>query len=241
MECNRFGRCTHLEYPRVSPEEWSRKGFRPEIPLAYHSGKYALDFASCRSTWVTASGREDVVLNIAGSGYRCLISYLPQHTLERGGEGSYTCLIPFSVGPRVVKSLDLMHELPKHGLPQFCRPDHGMADALMLVYREYRDVASSVDVQCAAVQRDGDGGESLTFRLNSFAAGMAHEAMKNNGPLIARVCFGAAARNQDQPAVVEDGPDGVTRFRVRMSSNPLEARRQRKCIAEAFALEPSCR
>jgi hypothetical protein len=120
-ECNSFERCKHIDYELIYPSEKGRPGLRPEIPVRYEKGKYAFDFSSRWSTWVTKSGDEDLNLNSGGSGNRCDVSYTPQHVMEYGGERDYVCSVPFYLGERVLDSLDLMRELPKLGLPQFCR------------------------------------------------------------------------------------------------------------------------
>src|SRR5271166_6515843 len=132
-ECNRFDHCKHADYELLYPSESKRPGVRPEVPVRYENGKYVFDFSSCWSTWVTKSGDEDLNLNIGGSGNRCEVSYIPQHVMEHGGEGDYFCSIPFSVGKRTLDSLDLMRELPKLGLPQFCRTISHTGEAVMIV------------------------------------------------------------------------------------------------------------
>jgi hypothetical protein len=122
-ECDRFGRCAEKDYPAIYPEEKQRQGFKPEIPVSYLDGKYVFDFASCRSTSVshTKEGKPDLELNIGGfDPSACEVNYLPERFLEGGEEGSYTCKVPYSVGKREIGSLDLITELPKLGLPQYC-------------------------------------------------------------------------------------------------------------------------
>src|SRR5579863_1044536 len=122
-ECDRFGRCKQKEYPANYPEETRRPGFKPEIPVAFVKSKYLFDFA-CRSTWVTQTegGKPVVELNIGG--FDPSTRHLPASFTEHGGEGSYTCNVPYSVGKRELGSLDLMNEFPKLGLPEFCiKPD----------------------------------------------------------------------------------------------------------------------
>jgi|SRR5271167_1256472 len=239
-ECNRFGRCKHTDFPLAYPEEEERAGFEPEIPVSYRRGKYIFDFTSCWSTWVTRSGNEDLDLNINGSDLRCVVAYLPKHVTEHGGEGSYVCFVPFAVGKQAFDSLDLMHELPKLGLPEFCRPDTTTGDLLMIVDKKFRGVVTSVDVQCVAIERDVSGEETLIFRLNQYATDLAVEAASKNGPLITRLCFGLTGPNQDQPTQMVHGPSGRTLFRYRFYSDPAQARKQRKCVAKAFDLKPSC-
>ena len=124
-ECNRFDHCETKEYAPAFPEEKKRRAFRPEVPVSFQNGKYRFDFASCRSTWIThAIGNDPIELNIGGSHkYNCVISIFQDSVMDHGGEGSYTCWIPYSVGVRTFDSLDLLSEFPKTGLPQFCRPE----------------------------------------------------------------------------------------------------------------------
>jgi hypothetical protein len=118
-ECDRFGKCRSVVHEIAFPHERDRPNFRREVPVSFQRGKYVFDFASCWGTWVTQSGIEDLNLNIGGTPYRCEIAYIPQHVMDHGGEGSYLCRVPFSVGKRELDSLDLLPELPKLGLPQF--------------------------------------------------------------------------------------------------------------------------
>jgi hypothetical protein len=109
-ECDRFGRCSEANYPAVSSE----------LPVKYVDGKYIFDFASCPSAGIThlTAGVPDLHLNIGRSRDRCMIAHTPEIAYQlRGG---YTCSIPSSVGTRAFDSLDLISELPKLGLPQYC-------------------------------------------------------------------------------------------------------------------------
>ncbi len=121
-ECDRFGRCEQKEYPAVYPEEKQRAGFRPEIPVAWVNGKYVFDFGSCRQTEVTHTdgSKPDLTLGIRGTPGGCFISYAPADSMGHDGNTDYTCTIPFQVGRRAFDSLDLLTELPKAGLPQYC-------------------------------------------------------------------------------------------------------------------------
>lgn len=122
-QCDRFERCEENDYPTIYPAEKERSGFKPQIPLSYVNGKYVFDFASCRSTWITHTneGKLDLELNIRGfDPSACEVNYLPERFLEHGEGGSYTCKVPYSVGKREIGSLDLITELPKLGLPQYC-------------------------------------------------------------------------------------------------------------------------
>jgi hypothetical protein len=239
-ECDRFRRCEQKDYPLADPLEQERTGFKPEVPISFHHGKYVFDFTSCWSTWVTQSGGEDIDLNIGGETLRCVVSYLPEHVTKNGGEGSYTCWVPFSVGRREFGSLDLLHELTKLGLPQFCRPPSIKGDPLMIVNKIFFDIATSVDVQCAAIERNAAGIETLTFRLNRYATDLANEEASKNGPLVTRLCFGPNSPNHDSPTEMVHEPSGGTLFRYRFNSNPAQARKQKKCVSETFELKNSC-
>ncbi len=127
-ECNRFHTCEEKDYPAIYPHEKLRPGFRSEIPVSYVDGKYIFDFASCRSTWITHTDGEKVVLelNIGGYPSECQISYLPKGLAAYSSDGttfsdgSYTCKIPFSVGKKTFGSLDVRTEFAKANLPQYC-------------------------------------------------------------------------------------------------------------------------
>lgn len=143
-ECDRFGHCQQKDYPTIYPDEKQRPGFKPDIPVSYVDGKYIFDFASCRSTWVTHTdtSKPDLELNIGAKPEGCFIAHIPADAVNGGGNGGmgeYNCTIPFQVGKRTLGSLDLISELPKQGLPQYCTkasmktgpypgsvdPDHG--------------------------------------------------------------------------------------------------------------------
>lgn len=140
-ECDRFGRCEQKDYPAIYPEEKQRPGFKPEIPVKYVDGKYVFDFESCRSTWVTHldGQKPDLDLNIGAQGDGCFIAYIPADAQGNEGNTDYTCKIPFKAGTHAFPTLDLLTELPKAGLPQYCAkqvfktgpymssvtPDHG--------------------------------------------------------------------------------------------------------------------
>jgi hypothetical protein len=121
-ECDRFGRCEQKDYPSIYPEEKARPGFESEVPVKYIDGKYVFDFASCRSTWVTHldGSKADLGLNIGGQADGCFIAYIPADAAGHQGNTDYTCTIPFQTGTRAFATLDLLTELPKTGLPQYC-------------------------------------------------------------------------------------------------------------------------
>jgi hypothetical protein len=235
-ECDRFGKCRQTEYHLIDASEKQRSGFRPVIPVSYENGKYIFDFRSCWSTWITKSGTEDLNLNIGGDGNRCDISYIPQHVIDHGGTGDYFCSVPFSVGQRRLDSIDLMHELTKLGLPQFCRTIGGKPQALMLVDKEYNDVASAMDIACAVVVQDSDQHPVLTFTLNPFVSELATDLTVKEGPLIGRgECIG-----KDETISTSQGADGQTHFAIPLSNKPDEASKQRQCLAKAIHLKPLC-
>jgi len=224
--CNRFGKCTHVVYELTFPDEKDRVGFRREVPISFQHGKYIFDFTSCWSTWVTQSGAEVLNLNIGGSPYRCNIAYLPQHFIEHGGDGDYLCRIPFSVGKRELDSLDLRREMPKLGLPQFCRTISLTGEAFMLL-ENFMDVATAVDVQTAAIARDNAGREILTFKLNQYATDLAIEVAAKQGPLTTRICL-----KYDQQTEISHDASRLALFNFRLSDNHADANEQKKCVAK---------
>ena len=225
-ECSRFGKCRQVVYELTFPYEKDRAGFRREVPVSFQHGKYVFDFTSCWSTWVTQTGGEDLNLNITGSPYRCNIAYLPQHVIEHGGEGNYFCRIPFSVGKRELESLDLLHELPKLGIPQFCRTVSRTGEAFMLL-EHFMDVATDVDVQTAAIAHDNAGHEILTLMLNQYATDLAIEVAAKQGPLTTRICL-----KYDQQAQISHETSGRPLFNFRLSDDHAEANEQKKCVAK---------
>jgi len=224
-ECSRFGKCRRVVYELAFPYEKDRAGFRREVPVSFQHEKYVFDFTSCWSTWVTQTGGEDLNLNITGSPYRCDIAYLPQHVIEHGGEGEYFCSIPFSVGKRELESLDLLHELPKLGLPQFCRTVSPTGEAFSLL-ENFMEVATAVDVQTVAIAHDKAGHEILTFMLNQYATDLAMEVAAKQGPLTTRICM-----KYDQQTEISHDASGRALFNFRLSDNHAKANEQKKCVA----------
>lgn len=225
-ECDHFGKCKSVFHEEVFPYERDRPNFRREVPISFERGKYVLDFTSCWSTWVTQSGIEDLNLNIGSTPYRCQITYIPQHVMDHGGEGSYFCRIPFSVGKREFNSLDLLNELPRLGLPQFCRSISPTGEAFMLLENSI-EVATAVDVQAATIERDGAGHEVLTFRLNQYATDLAVTVAGKEGPLTTRICL-----KYDQPTEISRRASGTTSFNFRLSDDKTKANEQKKCVAK---------
>ncbi len=224
-ECSRFGKCKHVVHEPIFSYERDRAGFRREVPVSFQHGKYIFDFASCWSTWVTQTGGEDLNLNIGSSRYRCTIAYLPEHVIEHGDEGDYFCRIPFSVGKREIDSLDLLHELPKLGLPQFCRTIGRTGEAFMLL-ENFEEVATTVDVETATMAHDNTGHETLTFRLNQYATDLATEVTAKEGPLNARVCA-----QYDRRAELSQDVSGHTLFTIRLNDD-AKAYAEKKCLAD---------
>jgi len=66
------------------------------------------------------TAKPDLELNIVAKPEGCFIASIPDDATKRGGTGAYTCTVPFQVGKRALGSLDLISELPKQGLPQYC-------------------------------------------------------------------------------------------------------------------------
>jgi hypothetical protein len=199
-ECNRFGKCSQVMHELTFPYELERNGFHSEVPITFEDGKYIVDFASCWSTLVIQTGsQEDLDLNIQGSPYKCDIAYLPQHVTKHGGKGDYYCGIPFSVGKREVASLDLLNELPKLGLPQFCRATDRNGEAFMLE-GSVGAVATTVDIQAANLVHYHRQPDILLIRLNEYATALATDVAAKEGSLRTRICLEHRS-TQNSPAV----------------------------------------
>ncbi len=193
-------------------------------------------FTSCRSTWVTQVTDQSIVeLNIYGmAAYRCQITYIPQQAMQNGGQGEYFCRIPFAVGTRELRSLDLKRELPDLGLPQFCKPT-GMTGEAFLILKNGSDVATTIDVQCAATEHDDAGHELLKIRLNQYAAGLLGEVSNQPGPRKELICLGEVEKQESSV----DGR-GRTLLSYRFSSDPTKAKKQKECVTKAIELKPTC-
>jgi hypothetical protein len=231
-ECNRFDKCSQVTHELTFPYERERDGFQREVPITFQRGKYVVDFTSCWSTWVTQTGgQEDIHLNIQGSPYRCNIAYTPQHVMDHGGKGDYYCRVPFSVGRREFDSLDLLHELPKLGLPQFCRTIDQKGEAFMLSGRS-GEVATTVDIQSAVTGHDAAGHEILRVRLNGYATALATDIAKKERSLLIRLCLW----HSQQTELFRDADD-QTLFGYRLSDDQAQAAQEKKCIAERIGPE----
>lgn len=260
-ECDRFDRCREQTYDLVYPQEKARR-VKPEIPLSFSHGKYVFDFSSCWSTWVTRQTAESFLeLNIINNLIRCQITYIPSTDKDRpaGNQGHYLCEIPYAVGVREFDSLDLRKELPKVGLPQFCRqdespatygaPDGPPAQAFAIwantqfvdgltgkEVRAWSTVANIVDVECGALQRQQSGPERLTVRLNKYAEKLVLERMGKD-EIKADACAGRFPLS-----VIETARDasGRTLFTYGLSRKRTTAERQRACITRQIKLQPTC-
>lgn len=257
-ECDRFDRCRDKDYELLYPNEEAR-GMRPEIPVRYADGKYIFDFSSCWSTWVTRQPADSFLeLNIGNGLIRCQVTYIPSTEKDRpAGNRSYFCEIPYAVGVREFGSLDLRSELPKAGLPQFCRQDfpdltedgRNKAQAVAIwgdtpfidgITRQrvhgWATLANAVDVECAAFERPPSAPERLILRLNRYAEDIVLERIGKE-EIRADACGG------DLPfapmATLKDA-SGRTLFALGLSRNPREAARQRACVASELKLQPAC-
>jgi hypothetical protein len=259
-ECDRFDHCRVQTYNVLDPHEKARR-VKPEIPVSYSNGKYVFDFDSCWSTWVTRQNAESFVeLNIAGGLIRCNVTNIPSTAKDRPfPNGGYLCEIPYSVGTREFDSLDLRKELPKVGLPQFCRedevPDNGRASdgpaaqafAIWVntrfinavtgkPVRAWTVVANIVDVECAALQRQQHGPDCLTVRLNEYAEKLVLDRMGKE-EIKADACAGQFPLSAI--ATVRD-PFGRALFTYGFSQDPVIAERQRLCITRQTKLQETC-
>ena len=230
-ECTKVGKCRQVIHELTFPYERDRSGFHREVPISFKHSKYVFDFTSCWSTWVTQTRSEDLHLNIQGSPYRCNIAYLPQHVIDHGGEGDYYCRVPFSVGRRELDSLDLLHELPELGLPQFCRAIGRTGEAFLLL-ENFIEVATTVDIQSAMTKHDAAGSEILSFSLNQYATALATEVAGKEGPLITRICG-----RHDQKTELFHDANGRTLFNYQLSDDQVQAAQEKKCIAEAIGVK----
>jgi hypothetical protein len=260
-ECDRFDRCRDQSYELLYPLEKAR-GVKPEIPVSYSRRKYVFDFNSCWSTWVTRQTTESLLeLNIGGGLIRCQITYIPSIDKDRpaGNQGHYLCEIPYTVGVREFDSLDLKKELPKAGLPQFCRQDdppvtasepNGPAAQAIALWvntrfldartgkevRGWTTLANMVDVECAALARQQPEPDRLTVRLNEYAEKLVLERIGKD-EIKADTCGGRFPLSTIETT---RGASGRTLFTYGLSQNRTTAERQHACITTQIKLQPTC-
>ncbi len=257
-ECNRFDHCRVRTYPALWPQEQQRK-VRNEIPVTYAGGKYVFDFGSCRSAWVTRQTPDSYVeLNIGTGLLRCQVTYIPSTAADRptGRGPSYFCEVPYSVGVRQFASIDLRKELPRAGLPQFCRkdepgnvpqPDGPEAAAFSLSVnlpfidannkeaKGFTTLANIVDVVCASLKPRPAGPDELTVRFNDYVEKLVIKHAKDE------VKANACGMRTDLTTVgTSRDASGHTLFTYRFSPTRAVAARQRACIASQAQLQPSC-
>jgi len=257
-ECDRFDRCREHEHELLFPDEQAR-GVRPEIPVRSAGGKYVFDFGSCWSTWVTHQTADSFLeLNIGHGVIRCQVTYIPSTEKDRpAGNRSYFCEIPYTVGVREFGSLDLRTELPKAGLPQFCRQDSPdltasgrIKEQAIAIWgntpfidgitrkevRAWATLANAVDVECASLRRPSVGPGRLTLRLNRYAEDIVLERIGKE-EIKADACgedlpFSTMATSKDEA--------GRTLFTFGLSGTAAAAARQRACIASELKMHPAC-
>jgi hypothetical protein len=126
---------------------------------------------------------------------------------------------------QVTTSLDLLHELPKLGLPQFCRAIDRNGEAFMLE-RKWGALATTVDIESASLVHGHAGQDVLRIRLNAYATALATEIGANEGTLRTRICL-----EHEQNAEFSR-LDGITLLNYRLSDDAERAAQERKCIAD---------
>ncbi len=257
-ECDRFDRCRDHTYELLYAQERANNA-KPEIPVTYSGGKYRFDFSSCWSTWIThQTGESSLELNIYAGLIRCQVTYIPSVEKDRpaGNQRHYLCEIPYSVGVREFGSLDLRKELPKAGLPQFCRKDEpavtsdGPEAQALAVWvntlffnesakkesRAWTTLANIVDVECASIKPQAKGPPVLTLRLNEYAEKLVLDRMGKD-EMRADACGGRLPLSW-----IGTERDGSSRtlFRYGLSRDPATAKRQRHCLETQIQLQPIC-
>lgn len=110
----------------------------------------------------------------------------------------------------------------------------------MLVDGKFRDVARGLDVLCATIETDAAGGTFFTFRMNSFAADLATESARRNGPLTARLSLSHRVPFYEKRIVLEQ-VNGHVLFRVSLGGDGAGMTEMTRQLAKQFALKDSCR
>jgi hypothetical protein len=257
-ECDRFDRCHEKDYDPLYPNEKAH-GVRPEMPVRHVGGKYVFDFGSCRSTWVTRQTTNSFLeLNIHADLIRCGVTYIPSTEKDRpAGNQSYFCEVPYAVGVREFDSLDLRSELPKAGLPQFCRQDSPdltangrIKEMAVAIWGDepfidgitgkpvhgWAPLANALDVECASVRRPQSGPERLTLRLNRYVENIVLERTGKEA-IRADACGGDL---QFSSMATSKDASGRALFTLGLSGASAVAARQRACITSEFKLQPAC-
>ena len=245
-ECSRFGECRHEEHSLLDPLEQHR-GTQPDIPVTYAQGQYIFDFRSCWETWITRQTDSSFVeLNIWGDQFRCSITYIPsaRSDVPAPSKRNYLCQVPYAVGVRAFNSIDLRSELPRAGLPQFCRENEFASprsfDAVAFWaevsypssdQRPWVVLANMVDVECAAIESS-----KLTLRLNPYATRILLDHFGGHGFKI-EACGGKYTLSA--AGTSPDGQGGSL-FHVNLSQDPTVAARQRACIVSHAPVRQSC-
>jgi hypothetical protein len=183
-------------------------------------------------------------LNIWGDQFRCSITYIPsaRSDVPAPSKSNYLCQIPYAVGVRAFNSIDLRSELPRAGLPQFCRENEFASsrsfDAVAFWaevsypssdQRPWVVLANMVDVECAAIESS-----KLTLRLNPYATRILLDHFGGHGFKI-EACGGKYTLSA--AGTSPDGQGGSL-FHVNLSQDATVAARQRACrtkIAHSIA------
>ena len=263
-ECDRFDRCNERIYEAALPNDVS-PDIKPEVPVSYADGKYIFDFRSCWTTWVTLLQDDDtprLELNIGRSLVRCEITHIPaaSHTPPFPRDDEYFCEVPHTVGVQKFESLDLRQEFSKAGLPQFCGHDRPSAaqrsdpdedpdfairisvNVNFIAFSSRRQVrawtmaAKTIDVECAAIQKQQSGPDMLTLRLNRYAEQLLAERIGKD-ELKADACTRPIPLGPLE--TIRDG-SGRMLFRFAMSEDAASYRQQRACIVAQIELQPTC-
>jgi hypothetical protein len=244
-ECSRFDQCGIQTYDLLYPLE-KQRNIQPNIPVSYSQNRYVFDFRSCWGTWVTRqSDGSFIELNIGGDFLRCNVTYIPSTQSDRpSGNGGYSCQIPFAFGVRSFESIDLRSELPRLGLPQFCRKDDDFHSAMAIAFSSGTSLkfpgtdqfvrlltANMVDVECAAVTSS-----KLTMRLNAYAERLVLDNTDGHG-LKVEACGGKYTLSFTGTSL---DSQNRTLFHIDLSKNPTVAARQRACISAYAPLQQTC-
>jgi hypothetical protein len=96
-----------------------------------------------------------------------------------------------------------------------------------MLFENFMEVATAVDVQTAVIERDKAGHEILTFMLNQYATDLAIEVAAKQGPLTTRICF-----NYDQQTEISRDANGRALFGFRLSEDHTKANEQKRCVAK---------